>query len=102
MKPIIIYITHPNLKTAKKIVAALLASRLIACGNIFPTQSIYWWNGKMKNSKEYVSIVKTVEKNWPKIKSAVSKIHPYQIPCIMKICVKANDDYESWINNEIK
>ncbi|MBU4257244.1 divalent cation tolerance protein CutA [Patescibacteria group bacterium] len=30
---IIIYITYPDLKTAKKIVASLMESRLIACGN---------------------------------------------------------------------
>jgi len=60
---IIIYITHPDLKTAKKIVASLMKSRLIACGNFFSIQNTYWWKGKIENSKEVVSIVKTKKKN---------------------------------------
>lgn len=99
---IIIYITHPDLKTAKKIVASLMKSRLIACGNFFPIQNTYWWKGKIENSKETVSIVKTKTKNWEKVKSAVVKLHPYETPCIIKINVNANDNYESWINKETK
>lgn len=99
---IIIYITYPNLKTAKKIVASLMKNRLIACGNFFPIQNTYWWKGKIENSKEVVSIVKTKTKNWEKVKAAVIKIHPYETPCIMKMNVMANDNYVSWINKEVK
>ncbi len=99
---IIVYITYPNLKTAKKIVASLMKNRLIACGNFFPIQSTYWWKGEIENSKEIVSIVKTKKNNWKKIKSAITKLHPYETPCMIKITVTANDDYESWINKEVK
>lgn len=102
MGVIIIYITHPDLKTAKKIVASLMQSRLVACGNFFPIQSSYWWKGKIENSKEIVSIVKTKTKNWAKVKSEIIKLHPYKTPCIIKLNVEANDDYEFWINNEVK
>ncbi|MBU1350183.1 MAG: divalent-cation tolerance protein CutA [Patescibacteria group bacterium] len=102
MGVIIIYITHPDLKTAKKIVASLMQSRLVACGNFFPIQSSYWWKGKIENSKEIVSIVKTKKKNWEKVKSEVIKLHPYETPCIIKLDVEANEDYESWVNNEVK
>lgn len=100
MEFIIIYITHPDMKTAKKIVSSLMKKRLVACGNFFPIQSSYYWKGKIENSKETVSIVKTKKKNWKKVKTEVVKIHPYETPCIMKLNVNANDDYESWINKE--
>lgn len=102
MEFIIIYITYPDIKTAKRIVASLMESRLIACGNFFPIKNTYWWKGKIVNSKEVVSIVKTKKNNWKKLKSAVIKLHPYETPCIMKIDIKANDDYESWINKETR
>lgn len=102
MKFIIIYTAHPNLKTAKKIAASLLKRRLIACANFFPIQSAYWWKNKIINSKEIVSIVKTSRNNWTKIQSEIIKLHPYQTPCILKIEVEANEDYESWINKEIR
>lgn len=102
MNTIIIYTTHPNLKTAKKIVASLLKLRLIACANFFPIQSAYWWKNKIKHSKEIVSVMKTSRKNWATVKSEIIKQHPYQTPCVMKIDVEANAEFTVWINQETK
>ncbi|NTU99020.1 divalent-cation tolerance protein CutA [Candidatus Falkowbacteria bacterium] len=98
---IIIYITHPDMKTAKKIAAHLLAQRLIACANFFPIKSSYWWQGKIENAKEVVTLVKTSKKNWNKVKSEVKKIHPYDTPCIIRMEATANADYEKWIKDVI-
>ena len=38
---IFIYITNPNKDEAKKIAKHLLNKKLIACGNIYPINSIY-------------------------------------------------------------
>ena len=92
----IIYITNPDRKTAKKIALRLLKKRLIACANIFPIESVYWWKGKIENAKEVVLILKTKEK-FDKIKNEVKKIHPYSIPCIIKFDAKANKEYEAWL-----
>ncbi len=100
MKFIIIYITHPNMKEAKKVVEALLRDRLIACVNYFPIESAYWWKGKIKNAKEIVSIVKTRKENWTKVKEAIVAIHLYETPCIMKLEVESNQSYAKWIGNE--
>lgn len=102
MKFIIIYITHKNLKEAKKIVACLLRKKLIACVNFFPIESAYWWKGKIVNTKEIVSLVKTRRGNWSKVRDEVKKIHPYETPCIMKIEAEANNDYADWIIKETK
>ena len=102
MKFIIIYITHKNLKEAKKVVNYLLDKKLIACANYFPIESSYRWKGKIENAKETLSIVKTRKENWKKVRDEVKRIHPYETPCIMKIEVEANQDYADWINKETK
>jgi len=102
MKFIIIYITHKNLKEAKKVAEHLLREKLIACVNYFPIESSYWWKGKIENSKEIVSLMKTKKENWKKVKAEVEKIHPYDVPCIMKIEVEANKEYFDWIQKETK
>ncbi|MFA5796941.1 MAG: divalent-cation tolerance protein CutA [Candidatus Woesearchaeota archaeon] len=99
---IILYITHKNIREAKKIVNHLLEKKLIACANFFPIESSYWWNGKIENNKEIVSLIKTKKENWKKVESAVKKIHPYKTPCIMKLTVEANSDYELWISKETR
>lgn len=99
---ILIYVTHENMNNAQKIASHLLQKKLIACSNFFPIKSSFWWKGKIENSDEVVSLLKTRSGNWEKVKSEIKRIHPYEIPCIMKIDVEANMDYESWINNETK
>jgi periplasmic divalent cation tolerance protein len=95
---ILIYTTNPNLKEAKKIGKYLLEKKLIKCANYFPIESAYDWKGKIENSKEIVAIFKTAEKNWEKVKKEIKKIHPYEIPCILKIKVEANREYENWVS----
>ncbi len=100
---ILVYITNPNKETALKIGNYLLKKHLCACVNIFPTQSLYWWKGKIERSKEYIIVAKTVAKNYSKIEKEVRKIHPYSIPCILKIKIeRANRDYLRWLLSEIK
>lgn len=99
---IIVYITHKNQEEAEKIVSHLLNKKLIACANIFPIKSSYWWKGKIENSDEVVSIAKTKKENWKKIKSEVKKIHSYEVPCIIKMDVEANEEFEKWINEEVR
>jgi periplasmic divalent cation tolerance protein len=102
MKFIIIYITHADMKVAKKVVEALLRDKLIACANYFPIESAYWWKGEITNSKEIVTIVKTKKSNWTKVKKAVEAIHPYETPYIMKFEVESNQAYADWIHTETK
>ena len=99
---ILIYVTHKNTKEAKKVVSHLLQKKLIVCANSFHIESSYWWNGKINNSREIVSLLKTKRDNWEKVKSEIKKIHPYETPCIIKMDVEANEDYEAWINSESK
>ena len=99
---IIIYITNPNLKEAKKIGSVLLKKKLIACVNYFPIESSYQWKGKIETSKEIVSLLKTRKENWEKVKREVKKIHPYETPCIIKIKAEANGKFVKWIKEETK
>lgn len=95
-------ITHKNLKEAGKVAEHLLKKRLIACVNYLPIESSYWWKGKIENSKEIVTLVKTKKENWQKVKKEVEKIHPYDVPCIMKLEVQSNKSYAEWIKKETK
>lgn len=99
---IFIYITNPSKKEAKRIALHLLKKRLIACANIFPIDSMYWWKGKIKKAKEVVLIAKTKKENFEKVKEEVKKIHPYSVPSIEKLEVEANEEYEKWLNSEVK
>ena len=98
----LVYITCKDEKEAIKISKHLLEKRLIACSNIFPIRSMYWWKGKIQDEKEYAILAKTSDKNYDKIKKEAEKIHSYDVPCILKIGAKANESYDKWVRGEVK
>jgi len=97
---IIIYVTYPNMEEANKAIAHLLQKKLIACANSFSIKATSYWTGKIQECDEVISILKTKTENWKKVRDEVKKIHPYKVPCIMKLNVEANEDYEEWIKKE--
>ncbi len=96
---IAIYITHANERSATKVANFLVEQKLVACANIFPMKSAYWWKAQITSDKEWVSIVKTRTALWSKVIQAVESVHPYDVPCIMKFEVEANTAYEDWIRD---
>ncbi|MEM9916930.1 MAG: divalent-cation tolerance protein CutA [Bacteroidota bacterium] len=94
-----VYITHPTESAAKKITSFLIERRVIACANLFPITSAYWWKGVVQNDKEWVSIVKTTHERWEALEKAVVEVHPYDVPCIIRTTVDANQAYEDWIRS---
>jgi len=98
----LVYITCKDNKEAEKISKHLLEKRLIACANLHPIRSLYWWEGKIQDDNEVVVIAKTLEKNYNKIKEEVKKMHSYDVPCILKIDAEANESYDKWVKEEVK
>ena len=96
------YITCKDKKEAEKIAIYLLKKRLIACANILPIKSLYWWKGKIVNDRENVIIAKTNAKNFKKVVDEVKNIHSYEIPCILKIDAIANKEYQDWADKELR
>ncbi|MFC1691432.1 divalent-cation tolerance protein CutA [Nanoarchaeota archaeon] len=99
---ILIYTTNKDLEESQKIANALLEKKLIACANFFPIKSAYWWQGKINNDDEYVSILKTKPDNWESVKKEIKQLHSYDCPCIIKMDVEANSEYEDWVKKEVK
>lgn len=102
MSFILIYTTASDMKEAKKLSSHLLSKKLVACVNFFKAESSYLWKGRIEGGKEVVMILKTDSKKWEKVKQEIEKMHSYDLPCMIKIRAKANNEFEKWVNSEIK
>lgn len=100
MSFIVVYVTYKNREEAERISSILLEKRVIACVNFLPIESEYWWKGKREQAHEVVTLLKTRPEYWEKLQAEVKRIHSYETPCIMKIDVEANPEYEAWIRSE--
>jgi periplasmic divalent cation tolerance protein len=98
----IVYITFPSEEEAERVAKELLERKIIACSNIFPIESMYWWKGKIENSNEFVLIAKTLRKKLKQLKEIVKKDHPYTVPCIGVIEAEANEEYFNWMKEVLK
>jgi len=102
MKMIEIWINCPNQEIAKRISDALIASRRVACANIFPAiESSYHWKGRIESDTEVPLVVKTRKEYFAQVAEEVRKLHPYETPSIIGMTVKkVNDEYLEWVYSE--
>lgn len=100
---IIVTTTCKNKKEAEKIIRHLLTKRLIACAEIHPIESIYWWNGKIEKAKETSLVLKTTKRLVKKVESEIEKIHSYDTPVIVAIKPEEiNKKGKAWLRKEVK
>ncbi len=98
MKPIIIISTYPNKNSINKIANELIKNKIIACVNITKISSIYSWQGKIKNTSEYLALFKTIQKNKKSLKEKIKATHPYKVPEIAEINITSvNKSYLKWL-----
>jgi len=98
-----IYVTAGSEHEAKVIAKKLLEQKLIACANIFPVNSLYYWDGDLQDDAEFALIMKTKTELVEQLINELKKIHSYDVPCIVSWSIAAgNEEYLSWIKQETK
>lgn len=96
-----IYTTTGSSQEAQKISKELLERRLVACANIFPIDSLYWWQGKIEKSEETAVIFKTRTELLDDAIGTIEQLHSYEIPCIVSYEIKTgHQGYLDWIATE--
>lgn len=98
---ILVYVTCRDKSQANDISKHLLEKKLIACANIFPIESMYWWEGRISKEQEFVVIAKTLEEKFGEVKEEIRGVHSYEVPCILKINVEANEEFLKWVADEL-
>lgn len=96
-------VTAPDLKTARKIVAAALKAKLAACANLVPhVESHYWWQGKLEQSREVLLIFKTPRAKIGALQKCVLALHPYETAEFIALPVTAGSRrYLDWIRASV-
>ncbi len=84
---------------AVEISEELIARRLATCINIVPClRSIYRWKGKVCEDTEYLLLIKTPEKLFEQVSSAIREYHSYELPEILAVPVTAAEtNFHQWV-----
>ena len=96
---VVVFVTCGSEEEASKIAQALVDERLAACANIvFPIRSIYRWEGKICDEREWLLIVKTRETRLQDLEKRVKSLHSYQVPEIISLSILAGSpSYLKWL-----
>lgn len=100
---IIILTTIGKKEIARKIGKSLLKNKLIACYNLFPVESAYWWKGKIVDDSEILMVLKTTKTNFKKVEDHIKKNSGYEVPEIVAINPHdVHKPYLNWLYSVIK
>lgn len=98
-----VLVTAPDLEISKTIARTLVEKKLAACANIFPITSIFSWKDRIEEEDEVAMLLKIRSENFDLVKMEVVKMHPYEVPCIVRYdIVEGNRPYLDWISRSTR
>ncbi len=79
----------------------LVESRLAACVNYFPVQSIYQWQGNRCREPEWQLVIKTDLAHYTDLEAKIRQFHPYDLPEIIALPIAQGfPPYLEWIASQ--
>jgi periplasmic divalent cation tolerance protein len=101
---IVVFVTCGSEEEALKIGRTLVDERLAACANmISPLRSIYRWEGKICDEKEWLLVIKTQQSTFEDLAKRVKTLHSYSVPEIIALpIVEGSPAYLNWIEENTK
>ncbi len=102
-QPMVVLVTAPGLRAARKVAKAALRARAAACANLVPgLESHYWWKGALERSAEVLVIFKTTRARLPTLEEVVLEAHPYDTPEFVALPIDTgNARYLGWIRDSV-
>jgi len=97
--PIVVLVTCGSEEEAAKIGRSLVENRLAACTNIVsPIRSIYRWEGRIWDEKEWLLLVKTERDRFEALENEVKSLHSYSVPEIIALPITCGSQaYLAWL-----
>ena len=97
-----VYVTAANADEAMRIARAVVEERLAACANLLGAiQSIYWWEGKVREGEEVALVLKTSGERTAELIDRIKQLHSYDCPAIVCLPITdGNSDFLRWIAAE--
>jgi periplasmic divalent cation tolerance protein len=97
----VVLVTAASQSEAEAIAKTLVESRLAACINLMPIQSIYTWQGKIHQDAEWQLVIKTDLSNFSLLEKKIKELHSYEIPEIIALPILAGSQpYLHWISEQ--
>jgi periplasmic divalent cation tolerance protein len=99
---LVVLVTATSEVQARRIARRLLQSKLAACVNFVPVDSMFVWKGEIQEEEEVLMIIKTRAEQFDDLANAVRAIHANDTPEIIGMpVVLGSHEYLKWIDDEV-
>jgi periplasmic divalent cation tolerance protein len=95
--------TFPDEAGARRAAQLFVRRRLAACVQVVgPVWSTYRWRGRVETADEWLCLAKTTAAVYPRLESAVARLHPYDTPEIVALPIAAGSArYLDWLARSV-
>ncbi len=102
MTAVLVYVTTPDLESARIIGRNVVEEGLAACANILGGMTaIFRWQGAIEEASEAILLLKTTQDCIDRLTTRLRDLHSYEIPCIVVLPISGgNPDFLAWIGTE--
>jgi periplasmic divalent cation tolerance protein len=101
---VVIMVTASSRRECSKIARRLIEEKLAACVNISqPIQSIYRWEGKIEQDKEFLLFIKTKRDLFQQVRAEIALVHSYHTPEIICLpIIDGSPNYLQWVSDSVR
>ena len=99
----VIQTTSDKKQELEKMLDYLVENNKVACGHVeLAISSVYVWENKMQHSDEFTVKFKTTSERVDEVIVYIKDHHSYELPEITWWEVNASDEYEKWVEEQVK
>ncbi|MFC2175131.1 divalent-cation tolerance protein CutA [archaeon] len=85
-------------RDAKLVAKTAIEEGLAACAEVTPVNTIYKWEGVMKDEIEYKLVLKTTKEKLASLEKRVKEMHKYSLPQWTWFEADASKEYSDWVS----
>jgi len=98
----VVLVTASSHEEAQCLARALVESRLAACVQMSPINSIYRWEGEVQQADEVLMLIKTSRAHFASMERLIVEMHSYSVPEIIQLPIEQGaENYLQWLANEL-
>ncbi|MBU7583194.1 MAG: divalent-cation tolerance protein CutA [Nostoc sp. TH1S01] len=75
-----IALTNLPPEDGERIARLLVEEHLVACVNLYPIKSFYFWQGELQFDSEVTLMMKVSTAGVERLKNRILELHPYELP----------------------
>jgi periplasmic divalent cation tolerance protein len=96
--------TVDNEEAGVMLARGIVEARLAACVQIVgPIRSVYWWEGKVDEAREWQLLMKTTNERLPELEEHIKANHSYDTPEIIETeIIGGSAEYLGWVSEETR